>query len=169
MRTYGDGQFIYSVDMMLIYIHLNKTKVKRYLKTVRLERLEGQLRNSVVWYTKHGREYTPHELLLHPEKYKTTKDMDTLKKANLNYPIIVWNNINKTENDDCQLDIVDGFHRTVKSMLQGKVHIDAYVFDNALMKKFIIYEGSYDKFIKTKPNMEMYYFLDLYKKRFGKL
>jgi hypothetical protein len=169
MRTYGDGQYIYSVDMMLIYIHLNKVKVKKYLKSVRLERLEGQLRKSVVWHTKRGREYTPHELLLHPEKYRTTHDMDTLKRANLDYPIIVWNNINKEENDDCQLDIVDGFHRTVKAMLHKKVNINAYVFDNALMKKFIIYEGSFDQFIKSKPNMEMYYFIDLYKKRFGRV
>jgi hypothetical protein len=63
------------------------------------------------------------QVIQSPKKYK--EDMDRINKADLGYPIIVHKN-----------DIVDGMHRLLKTISQNKKVIDAYVFDDTLMKKF---------------------------------
>ena len=65
--------------------------------------------------------------------------------ANLNYPIIVefYNN---------QYEIIDGYHRFVKSFLQENEYIYAYIFNRSLLRKFFIHNNTgfeTDKFENT--------------------
>ena len=57
--------------------------------------------------------------------------MELINNADLSYPIITTYYKNR-------LIIVDGVHRLVKSLLLGKKQIKAYIFNDDLMKKFLI-------------------------------
>ena len=72
--------------------------------------------------------------------------MKTVKK------IMIFNN-----------NVIDGYHRIAKSIIQKKNKIKAYVFTNEEMKKFIINRtGDYKKVMK----MEEHDFITLFYKRF---
>ena len=73
-------------------------------------------------------------------------DYNRIKSADLSYPIIMHNGI-----------IYDGVHRYVKAMMLKKKTINAYVFDNKLMKKFIINKtGNYDVKMETNEYIELF-------------
>ena len=73
--------------------------------------------------------------------------------SNLKYPIIIIkNNI-----------IVDGMHRLSKAYLLNKKYIKAYIFDDALLKKFLIDKNeNYNRVDKLNNS----YFIELFYQRF---
>ena len=79
------------------------------------------------------------DVLNNPKKKKYREDYIKIKKANLDYPIIVYNG-----------NIIDGMHRLSKLYLLKKNEVKAYNFDKNLMKKFLI--GKSDKIKSDKIN-----------------
>jgi hypothetical protein len=69
--------------------------------------------------------FSPLDVLKNPALYES--DMKRIKRANLSFPIIIHNG-----------NIVDGVHRLTKAFLKNKKNLDAYIFDDNLMKKFLI-------------------------------
>lgn len=149
-QTYSDNNYIYSVDMMFAYLYFNKMKPTKYiiddniLKNLDYKSWGDPIKNI---------KYSPKQVLKNPDKYP--EDFERIKKANLKYPIII------TEDGN----IIDGVHRLTKSVLNNKKYINAYKFNNKLMKKFIIAKkGDWDKVKK----MKLYQFIILYIERFIK-
>jgi hypothetical protein len=62
--------------------------------------------------------------------------------------------------------IVDGYHRIAKAYLEGKKYVDVYVFDAALMNKFILNKDM--DFVKVHQHTSVYEVLELWSKRFCK-
>lgn len=69
--------------------------------------------------------YSPIDVLKNPSKYEN--EMKRINAANLDYPIIIYNN-----------NIVDGVHRVTKAKLLGVTVLKAYIFDDDLIKKFLL-------------------------------
>jgi len=94
--------------------------------------------------------YSPQDVLNEPKKYKD--DYNRIINANLNYPIIITkNNI-----------IIDGVHRIIKAF-KLKKQIKAYIFDNKLLKKFLLNKnGDY----KKVDNLSISDLIKLFNKRF---
>ena len=89
--------------------------------------------------------------VLNDMKNKKYKDEVTrIKNADIKYPIIV----------DSKYNILDGFHRYIKHIIENKKTIDVYIFDKKIMKKFII--GKRDETI----NLNLNDFIELFNKRF---
>jgi hypothetical protein len=89
---------------------------------------------------------------MHLKKYK--EDAEKIKKADLRYPVIVTG----------KHKIVDGYHRVAKAYLEGKKHIDVYVFNSDLMNKFIIDRDM--NFVKVHNETSVHELLELWTKRF---
>ena len=118
-HTPSDRPYVYSVDMMMAYVNLFKhpivkINVAEFLPELKLIRWNDMVLLDVL-----------KDLKNHPTHY--TRIME----ADLSYPIFV-----RADND-----LIDGAHRLCKAILTGKKTINAYVFNNILMKKFIIHEG----------------------------
>lgn len=128
MRTYSNGKNVYSVDMMLSYINLaNQGVINHNLKVVKvpISDLESVM-SFKGWGDPTKKKHSPSDVLENPALYKD--DMKRIKMADLKYPIIM----------DSNGYVVDGVHRMVKAQLENKKHVKAYVFNPALMKKFLI-------------------------------
>jgi len=69
--------------------------------------------------------YSSNDVLADPLRYP--EDIERVKRADLKCPIIMHNDV-----------VVDGVHRLTRSKLQRKKTIKAYVFDDALMDKFLV-------------------------------
>jgi disulfide oxidoreductase YuzD len=121
MHTFNDDKNIYSVDMMFAYINIFKPKSS----TMHVEDLLHNLEFKCWGYPDRNIEYSPFEVIDNPNKYKD--EIDRITNANLNYPIIVYNN-----------NIVDGVHRLTKAELLRKKSIKVFIFDDSLMKYFLI-------------------------------
>ena len=147
VQTFSDNKYIYSVDMMFVYLHHHKHTIIKAKVSDFLHQLEYNGWGNPAKKIK----FSPAEVIKHPKKYKS--DYERILKANLNYPVII----------DSDNDIVDGMHRLSKAYLQGKKFIRAYYFNRNLMKKFIIgKKGEWDKI----DNMKFYELMDIYLKRF---
>ena len=148
VQTYSDNKYIYSVDMMFAYLYFNKMKpVKLKINDNILKNLEYSGWGDPIKNIK----YSPKQVLENPEKYP--EDYERIKKADLKYPIIISEDGN----------IIDGVHRLAKSVILDKIYIKAYVFNNKLMKKFIIAKrGEWNKVDELK----VYQFIVLYIERF---
>jgi hypothetical protein len=79
------------------------------------------------WSNPDNDHFSALDVINNPKKYK--EHYKRIQKAELKYPIIIDK---KTEY------IVDGLHRLAKSHLLKKKYINAFVFDDNLMQKFII-------------------------------
>ena len=146
-RTYTDNHHMYSVDMMFAYINNHDNKKIELKVSDLIEQLEYRC-----WWDPIQRvTYSPSMVMNNPEKYPA--EMKKIQNADLSYPIIVsWDG-----------NIVDGMHRLSKVFLENRTHINAYVFDEKLMQKFIIgNKGEWDRVNK----MQTYEFIDLYVRRF---
>jgi disulfide oxidoreductase YuzD len=145
-KTFHNYKSIYSVDMMLCYINTHGHKKQKLL----VEDFVPQLKE------KGWGQWSLMDVIekMHLKKYK--EDAERIKKANLEYPIIVTGNHS----------IVDGYHRIAKAYLEKKKHIDAYVFDSELMNKFILSKDM--NFIKVHTDTEIHTLLELWTKRFCK-
>lgn len=72
--------------------------------------------------------------------------------SNLKYPIIIANN-----------NIVDGVHRLTKAYLENRKYINSYIFNEDLLKKFLINKKlDWNKIDK----LNTYDFIELFYKKF---
>ena len=94
--------------------------------------------------------YSPQDVLDNPNKYKD--DYERIMNADLKFPIIISKNN----------DVIDGIHRLIKAFSMKK-QIKAYVFDNNLLKKFLINKsGDYKKVDKLSTSD----LIELFNRRF---
>jgi len=143
-KTYSDEKHIYSVDMMMAYVNTHKLKAEDFPLEENFWQLEQR-----VWG-----EYSPADVLKHPERKKYAENIDRMKKADLSYPIFVTS----------KYQIIDGYHRLLKAVHRKEKTIKAYVFDTALMKKFIVNKDL--DFPAVHQRMGIHELLELYSKRF---
>jgi hypothetical protein len=143
-KTYSDEKNIYSVDMMMAYVNTHKLKAENFIIEDNLWQLEQP-----VWG-----DYSPADVLKNPERKKYAENIDRMKKADLSYPIFVTS----------KYQIIDGYHRVLKAVHRKEKTIKAYVFDGALMKKFIVNKDL--DFPAVHQRMSIHELLELYIKRF---
>lgn len=148
-QTFSDNDYVYSVDMMFAYLKENeypvtKLKVDEYIDTLEYPGW-GDPANKVY--------YSAFDVINSPMKYQD--DYKRILKADLSYPIIISD----------QGFIVDGVHRLAKSYLEKREYIKAYIFDDELMKKFIITKKTDDVWERI-DQMQVYEIIDLYHERF---
>ena len=117
MYKYGyfsDDKHKYSIEMMIEYINeIKPPKIKLNVKDLLFNLYWNSLENNV----------KPIDIIKHLKKYKYETE-----RIDMKYPIIIDSNYN----------IIDGVHRYIKHILKHKRKINVYIFDNQLMKKFII-------------------------------
>lgn len=116
---------------MFAYINLNKPVYDRIIVKTMKDTLKypgwGDPTNI-------KKRHSAYDTIKNPKKYKS--DYERIKNADLKYPIIM------TETGY----IVDGAHRIAKAYLNKEKTIKVYIFDEKLMKKFIIAKnGEWDK------------------------
>ena len=120
MYKYGyfsDDKHKYSIEMMIDYINeTNPHKLKLNVKDLLFNLYWNSLENNV----------KPIDIIQNIKKYKY--EIERIERADMKYPIIIDSNYN----------IIDGVHRYIKHILQHKRKINVYIFDKALMKRFII-------------------------------
>jgi hypothetical protein len=151
LRTYYDGKNIYSVDMMLAYINTKGHTIKKLPIDVLTPQLEQH-----VWG-----DWSPKMVLDKMDLKKYSENAERIKKSDLKYPIIVTGNATSYSREHT---IVDGYHRLSKAVMEAKKDIKVYIFDTALMNKFIINKDH--DFVKVHQNTEMNELLELWTKRF---
>jgi hypothetical protein len=143
-KTYSDGKYIYSVDMMMTYVNTNKIPVQK----VSLEENLWQLDQNV-WG-----DYSPSDILKHPERKKYADNIQRMKDADLSYPIFMTS----------KYQIIDGYHRFLKALHQKDTFIKAYIFDPSLLRKFIVNKEL--DFVAVHQKMSIHTLLELYVQRF---
>ena len=147
-QCFNDANNIYMVDLMFSYIHLKSPPTE----WLRVDSLLSNLQDESWGDVRRGIRYSPQQVLLAPRKYKA--EMSRIQAADLKFPIIVWRG-----------NIVDGVHRLCKAISLNKQTIKAHIFDDALMKKFIVVKGSVD--YKQLDSLRAHQLVDLFVKRFG--
>ena len=145
LKTYHDNKNIYSVDMMISYVNTYEHSVVK----LPMDNLIAQL-NRKVWG-----EWSPMDVIekMNLKKYK--EDADRIQEADLSYPVIMSGK-----------HIVDGYHRVAKAYSEGKKYVNAYIFDEDLMKKFILNRDM--DFVKVHQHTDVSDILELWSKRFCK-
>jgi hypothetical protein len=143
-RTYAGEKAIYSVDMMLAYVNTHRHPVI----AIPIEELKSQLEKNV-WG-----DWSPKDVLDGMGLKKYAENARRIKAADISYPILM----------SSKGDILDGYHRAAKAVLQGKKTIQAHIFDTALMKKFIIDKDM--NFVRVHQELAVFDMLELYAKRF---
>jgi len=145
-KTYHNNKNIYSVDMMLAYINIYGHPIVK----LPIDTFIPQL-NEKVWG-----DWSPMDVLEKMDLKKYKHNAERIKGAKLEYPAIVTG----------KHTIVDGYHRIAKAYLEGKKYVDVYVFDVALMNKFILDKDM--DFVKVHQHTSVYEVLELWTKRFCK-
>lgn len=147
-QIYSKGDKIYSVDMMISYIR-NK---KPFDVHVKVSDLLYNLTNNTWGDPSKGIRYSPMSIIR--DNSKSPKDVERIKKSDLTYPIII--------SEDSI--VIDGLHRLAKSYIEGNEYINAYIFSNKLLEKFLLNsEGDWDK-VKHIP---IYEIINIYLIKFG--
>jgi hypothetical protein len=152
MRTYSDNKYVYSVDMMLVYVNhahlpVTKIKVKDLADTLTYDGWGDPSKNI---------KYSANDVIANPSNYPD--EYKKVVQANLNkYPIILsYDNY-----------IVDGVHRIAKATIQKKKKtIKAYHLNKDIMKKFRLFKKVPGVWTKVDKLTE-YDLLELYHKHFG--
>lgn len=136
-RTTSIGKNVYSVDLMFAYINIFKPKAtKIILSDINYDT------NVKGWGDS---DISVNDVLKNPKKYKD--DYDRIINANLKYPIIM----------NTKGIIFDGVHRYIKSKMLNRKSINAYVFDDKLLKKFIINDkGNYNIKLQVNEYVELF-------------
>ena len=133
VQSYSMGNKIYSVDMMLAYININKPKSINVKITTMLNFLKNKR------WRNQNTHYSPMDVIENPKKYKD--EMSRIENVELSYPIILDGN-----------NLVDGAHRLTKAYLNNKDKILAYRFTKTQMENFLINKvKNWDKVNKLKP------------------
>ncbi len=144
MRTTSINNNVYSVDMMFSYINIFKP-----------ESITVPVQSLHVDFDQKGwgdGDISVNDVLNNPTRYK--EDYERITNCNMKYPIIITKN-GKTYR------IIDGVHRVIYCKINDKKSIKAYIFDAALLKKFLLNNrGDYDTVVK--PNI----FIELFVNRF---
>lgn len=149
-RSFAIGKKIYSVDMMFAYVNIYKHKISE----VKIEDYEKYLNYNIWGDIRIDNSFSPLDVISDPKNELYKNDIARIKKANLKYPIFVYNGY-----------IVDGMHRLVKAKMMKKKTIKAYVFDDKLMAKFLLdNKGNWKKI----DSLETYKFIEMFIKRFIK-
>jgi len=144
VHTYSDNDKIYLVDLMIAYVNIFDYPVTDIDTKDYLSHLKSKC------WRKFGKKYSPIEVLNNPSVYDL--DMEKIKNAELIYPIIIFDG-----------NVVDGMHRLTKLYLQQKSHLKAYVFNEALMKKFLVSaKGDYKKL----ESLEIHHIIEMFNDRF---
>ena len=143
-KTFSDEKHIYSVDMMMAYVNTHKHPIQK----IKIEDNLWQLEQNV-WG-----DYSPADVLKHPERKKYAENIQRIKDADLSYPIFMTS----------KHQIIDGYHRVLKAVKEKKPGISAYVFDASLMKKFIVKKDL--DYPAVHQRMGIHDLLELYAKRF---
>jgi hypothetical protein len=149
-RSFAIDKKIYSVDMMFAYVNI----LKHPITEVKISDYEHFFNFQTWGDIRVNKLYSPFDVLNNMQDKKYKNDIARIKKANLKYPVFVYNGY-----------IVDGMHRLVKAKLLKKKTIKAYVFDDKLMAKFLLNnKGNW----KKVDSLETYEFIELFIKRFIK-
>lgn len=144
LKTFHNNKNIYSVDMMIAYVNTYGHPVIK----VPIEDFESQLKEKV-WG-----EVSPIDVIKNMQNNKYKEDTKKIYDANLTYPIILTG----------KHTVVDGYHRISKAYLDDKKFVSAYVFDSALMNKFIVNKDL--DFVKVHQHTNVSQILELWTKRF---
>jgi hypothetical protein len=141
-QTFSVGKRIYSVDMIHAYIQLFEPvvvgmplDVLEYCMHIKSWNDRGLLSSS----------FSAQDVLDNPKKYE--QDFERIKNANLKYPIIIWNRANGHY-------VVDGIHRIAKAIGLKRKKINAYIFDEVLMNKFLVDRKGNLKRVEDMPMSE---------------
>lgn len=146
-QTYSIKNYIYSVDMMIAYINIFKPKIIN----VPVDNLLKNLNKKSWGNTKKGIYYTPNNVITNPQKYR--KEYKRVMKADLQYPIIIVDNI-----------VIDGLHRLSKAVITNIDNINVYRFTKTDMLKFLINSQNDWNYI---DNLEIYDIIYLFYKKFN--
>ena len=139
VEYFSDDKHKYSTALMFAYINLCKPNKNK----LNVEDLEFNL-----GYDCWANNVRPIDVLNDIKNVKYKDEVSRIKKANLKYPIILDSNYN----------ILDGVHRYVKHIIEQKKTINVYIFDKAMMKKFIISD--------EEKQLEINDFIELFSRRF---
>ena len=132
------GKHVYSVDLMFAYINIFKPEIHK----INLDSVNYDV-NAKGWGDGN---ISVNDVLQNPKKYKD--DYDRINNANLKYPIIM----------DFKGNIFDGVHRYIKAKKLNKKTIKVYLFNNELLKNFIIDKNSnYNKKLEINEYIELFY------------
>jgi hypothetical protein len=136
-HTYSDNRNIYLVDLMFLFVNSKQspTSIK-----IQIHKLKHLLEQKCWGNPVTGNLYSPNDVITKKiNDKKREKELLRISKADLRYPIFLHKTKNKTKNNYW---IVDGMHRLAKAHLNNKKTINAYVFDDILMDKFVISKRS---------------------------
>ena len=137
-HTTSKGKHVYSVDLMFAYINIFKPEIHK----INLDSVNYDV-NAKCWGDGN---ISVNDVLQNPKKYKD--DYDRINNANLKYPIIM----------DFKGNIFDGVHRYIKAKKLNKKTIKVYLFNNELLKNFIIDKNSnYNKKLEINEYIELFY------------
>lgn len=141
-KTWSDGKYIYSLDLMFMYIN-NKHIVSKKIKT---RRVKNQL-----FYKCWANRIAPIQVVADPKI--DLVNWSKIDEADLRYPIFIDGRTSRAD----KFNIIDGMHRLAKAYLTDKKYVRAYVFDSDLLKKFILAKiGKLSK-LPTKKQIEKIY------------
>lgn len=143
-KTYSDEKYIYSVDMMMAYVNTHTLPVQKINIKENLWQIEQP-----VWG-----DYTPADVLERPTLKKYAENIQRIRESDLSYPIFMTS----------KHQIIDGYHRFLKAIQNGDTTIKAYLFEPALMRKFIVNKEL--DYPAVHQRMGIHELLELYQKRF---
>lgn len=152
IHTYCDNVNIYSIDMMFAYIKKYKKNLSEV--HVNVSDFSSQLNNTMWGNPEKNIKYSPMAVIINPESNQ--KEYNKILNVNMTYPIII------SEHNG---NIIDGLHRLSRAYLEKNPFIVAYMFNNNIMKKFIV--GKKDEWQKVN-NMRICDFINLFVERFCK-
>ena len=138
IEWFSDDKHAYSTALMFAYINMFKPERTK----LALDELEFNLEFEC-WAGK----VRPIDVLNDLKNKKYKDEVARIKKADTSYPIIV----------DSSYRIVDGVHRYAKHVLEKKRDITVYVFDKALMKKFVIGKRDGVQALEIHDLIELFY------------
>ena len=143
-KTFSDEKNIYSVDMMMAYVNTHKLPIQK----INIEENLWQIEQPV-WGT-----HAPADVLKRPTLKKYAENIQRIKDADLSYPIFMTS----------KYQIIDGYHRFLKAIQKGETSLKAYVFEPALMRKFILRKDL--DYPAVHQRMGIHDLLELYVQRF---
>ena len=144
LEYHSDGKYNYSTALMFSYINIFKPKkVKLDIKKLSFNLYYECWENNV----------RPIDVMNDIKNKKYEDEVKRIKKSDTKFPIIIDTNNN----------IIYGFHLYIKYILNKKKTINVIMFDEKMMKKFII--SKYNE----KKECQICNIIELFIKRFIKL
>lgn len=150
-QTWTDGKNVYSIDMMFYWLKEHGMNIE--IQEIAVNDLLNNLEYDN-WGNggKGGDHYSAIDVLSDPKKEKFKGELKRIEKADLRFPIIIFNGW-----------VVDGIHRLAKAQLLGNHKIKAVIFSKKLIDKFVI--GKYGSY-ETAAKLTALQIKDIFMKRF---